>query len=407
MIATGVALSTGLIVMYLVLLWLIRMETDEKLMNSVMEIETKIESGGTLPQMMPFIETSETLSMKETNILKDTSLFDARENEAEPYRELTSVRRVKGRFYRITVRSSKIENGDFLTSAFIILAIVYSAFILGVFVFTRKRIARLWAPFFKNLSLTRAFSLSGFQPVQLEKTGIDEFDEMKEVVEQFTNRALDDYQNLKQFTGNASHEMQTPLAAIKGKLESMLNDERLTPELASMVRSVDHSVSRLGRLNRSLLLLARIESRQYPEKTEVSFRSVVLDLVDQFSELAALKNISIVLLPGADFQYIINADLASVLVSNLLLNAVNHNYERGFIEIQTSGNTMKFSNSGTGELVKKEKVFQRFVKENDASDSPGLGLSIVSTICNQNKLELSYSWDEVKKQHVFTVKTIA
>ncbi len=96
LIATGVALSTGLIVLYLVLLWLIRMETDEKLMNSVREIESKIELGGTLPQMMPFIETSETSLMKETNILKDTSLFDAGENETEPYRELTSVRRREG-----------------------------------------------------------------------------------------------------------------------------------------------------------------------------------------------------------------------------------------------------------------------------------------------------------------------
>ncbi len=333
--ATGIALLAGLVVIYFVLLRMVRTETDEKLYNNTEHIVSEIETTGKLPEIPPFIETTETRSSDEMSRLGDTSFFDTREREAEPYRQLVTVRKIGGRFYRITVRSSEIENGEFLMSVFIILAGVYTVFMTGIFLYIRRRTSRLWSPFFKNLSFARNFSLSGLQPVHLEETGIDEFDEMKRVVEQLTRRAMDDYRNLKQFTANASHEMQTPLAVIRSKMEALLNDGQLTTTQLERIKDVSSSVNRLSNTHRSLLLLARIENGQFPEKRETSFRTLLIEQSEQFSELVKLKQITLTGHPGSDFTHVINPGLASIIVSNLLGNAIRHTEEGGEITVLT------------------------------------------------------------------------
>ncbi|HYW97114.1 MAG TPA: HAMP domain-containing sensor histidine kinase [Bacteroidales bacterium] len=404
-IATAAALLAGLIVFYLVLLWMVRLESDEKLENSVTGISHQISNGGALPWFPPFIETSESSLKHEMKVLGDTAVFDSVEKEAEPYRVINVVKKINGRFYTITVRSSEIENGEFITSAFIILAVVYTVFMFGLLFIIRRQSNRLWKPFFRHLAAIRSFSLSRLQPVNLDKTGTDEFDEMKNVIEQLTRRAVDDYLNLKQFTENASHELQTPLALMKGKVETLLNDQNLSGEQSEKVRSIGQSLNRLERVNRSLLLLARIENRQFPETSDLNFARLIEEQVEQMSELAALKNVRIAFPEQGDFRINMNRELAGILVANLLSNAIRYTPEGGKIEFFTFHGGLKIMNTGSTELQKKERLFQRFVKEDDSVSTPGLGLSIVNAICELNGLIAEYRWDKDRSMHVFTVVT--
>ena len=326
------------------------------------------------------------------------------ENEAEPYRVINAVKKINGRFYKITVRSSEIENGEFISSTFIILAIVYSVFMFGLLFIIRQQSNRLWKPFFKNLAAIRSFSLSRLQPVYLDKSGTDEFDEMKNVIEQLTRRAVDDYLNLKQFTENASHELQTPLALMKGKVETLLNDQNLSGAQSEKIRSIGQSINRMEKVNRSLLLLARIENRQFPEKSDINFTSLIHEQVEQLSELASLKNVSMTFREQGNFIMNHEPRTCSIMISNLLSNAIRYTAKGGQIEIFTFPDELKIMNSGSKELSKKERLFQRFVKEDDSVSTPGLGLSIVHAICELNGLIPEYKWDPGRSMHTFTIK---
>ncbi len=405
MFAAGIAFLSGLAILYAILLWLVRMETDEKLVNSSVEIARQIEIGRSPPAFPPFIEIRKTQELTNNMEIRDTLIFDPAENENEPYRELTTVKRIGGQFYRITVRSSEIENTEFITSAFIILALVFTFFMIGLFFLNRRQTVNILNPFFRNLEAVKSFSLTRLRPVRMEHTGTDEFDEMKEVLEQLMHRASEDYQNLKQFTENASHELQTPLAVIRSKLEALINDEDLSEGENARIEELGRSVSRLERMNKSLLLLTRIDNRQFSDRTKVNLTRLVKEQIDQLSELMLLKGLHIHWEKDDEFEQQINPELAGIVVSNLLSNALNHTPEGGEISLFAAVHELRIANTGNGELSKKSYLFHRFVKEDPSGSGSGLGLAIVKTICDTNGLEISYQWEEAEKKHIFRISS--
>ncbi|KGO96649.1 sensor histidine kinase [Flavobacterium enshiense] len=209
------------------------------------------------------------------------------------------------------------------------------------------------------------------------------------------NNLLDRIENSvareKQFTSDASHELRTPLAVIKGTLEVLIRKPRAKEEYETKIQYCISEVNRLNNLVDELLLLARFENqKQLARNEDVLLNSVFLDVITRFSPESQSKNISVT----TDFsqEYYVKTDsyLLSIVISNLISNALKYTHENGNIAISISKNNDKtlciITDNGIG--IKEDdlpKIFEQFYRS-DASayhktKGTGLGLSIVKKLC--------------------------
>jgi signal transduction histidine kinase len=248
----------------------------------------------------------------------------------------------------------------------------------------------IWLPFYKNLDILKKFSVLDKNKVELVNSEINEFKDMNNSIVELTEKIKADYHRLKEFSENASHELQTPVAIIKTKIESMLQNEQLNKESAAQLQSMYQTVNRLSRLNRSLTLLTKLESVEFEEREEISLRDFILLRIEDFSEIAKAKRIKIKMdLKEAALIYI-NKDQLEILFSNLLTNAINHNFTDGEISLYLNRKELIIENTGNPLLISTERVFERFIKNDPAGESSGLGLTIVKRICEINDMQICY-----------------
>jgi signal transduction histidine kinase len=210
-----------------------------------------------------------------------------------------------------------------------------------------------------------------------------------------------DYKNQKKFTENASHEFQTPLAIIKGKIDLLLQENTLKEEAMTLLISIEEATSRLSRINKSLLLLSKIENQQY-EKTDTVAVLPVLEKVKALNEDFILdKNIELVDEAIAELDFKINSELCFILISNLIQNAIRHNVKNGQITISIKDQALLISNTGSLEALNEVSIFERFEKKSSNVNSIGLGLAIVKEIANANSIEVVYRYEN--NRHTFSL----
>jgi signal transduction histidine kinase len=230
---------------------------------------------------------------------------------------------------------------------------------------------------------------------------VDEFIELNKTAISLTQKVKNDYDSLKSFTGNASHEIQTPLAIIKNKIELLSQSDNLEESQIHIIQSLNDATSRLSRLNQSLLLLTRIENRQFEPSDRIDLSAVVQKSIDNFRELAELKDIKIEKDIKNNITVEMNDSLADILISNIILNAIKHNFPGGTIRIDLNESAFVVSNPGDEPKLKTTELFERFKKESISPESLGLGLSIVKTICDTYGFDVSYHYET--GSHVVTV----
>jgi signal transduction histidine kinase len=211
-----------------------------------------------------------------------------------------------------------------------------------------------------------------------------------------------DFVNLKEFTENASHEIQTPLAIIKSKLEMVLQDKTLSDLQYQRIRAAFESANRLSKLNEALLLLSKIENRQFVETAEIDFCQLIHSRLEYLEELFALKQIEVMIHLEKQVNFILNPLLADILINNLLSNALRHNKEKGEIIVSSENLEITISNTSQQGEINGSRMFRRFLKQTTASDSNGLGLAIAHEICNSYDLELNYSY--INEMHCMTIR---
>src|SRR6202000_3201098 len=86
-----------------------------------------------------------------------------------------------------------------------------------------------------------------------------------EFLKKMTEKAQEDYQSLKEFTENASHELQTPTAIIRGKLDLLMESD-IRDEQAVLIAEMQNALERLSRIHSSLTLLTKLENKEYEAK---------------------------------------------------------------------------------------------------------------------------------------------
>lgn len=321
---------------------------------------------------------------------KDTMIYLYSKSETEPARVLTRYFIDKNqKAFKIEIYTSTIEKKDLVeTIAYWLISLVFILLItiILVYVWIYKKTMK---PLYVLLNWQRNFSLSGNNPPLPDMSSIKEFEELYRATNLSTQQIEKAYLEQKNFIGNASHEIQTPLAISINRLENILNQD-ISQELAEQIIKTITSLEHLTRLNKTLLLLTKIENNQFLEKEDISIKNIIDKSIDVFNEVYAYKNITIGFEIESDINVHINKIIIEILINNLIKNAFIHNIENGNIKIKINSNTLIISNTSISNLLYKEKIFQRFFKDSSSSSSIGLGLSLVKSICDNNNILLEY-----------------
>ncbi len=286
------------------------------------------------------------------------------------------------------------ESEDLMDSVILSLALVLTVILIILFFLTRLLSQNMWKPFYRTLGAMKRFDVNEGKPVTLPIEPIREFNTLNEEVHKMTNGIRKHYTNLKEFTENASHEIQTPLAIIRSKLEMLIQSENISGEDMKLIRDVYESADRMTQLNQSLLLLSKIENRQFAEKQSIDLIAIVEDKLQQLEEMISFSNISLVKHITTAPQIEMNWQLAEILVSNLINNAIRHNLSGGKLIIELTKDSLVVSNTGLPLTIPPEKLFERFQKADASASSAGLGLSIGRQICLAYNFRINYSYAE-------------
>ena len=271
---------------------------------------------------------------------------------------------------------------------------------IGIMVTIRLMSKKLWQPFDKTLCIVESFKLEDMQVPVLPRSDVKEFERLAGALRKLMKKDVDCYVAQKEFTENASHELQTPLAIFQTKLELLVQQSELTAEQANIIQDLFQMTSRLSHLNRSLLLLAKIDNKQYDTKERIQ--------IDQFIDrlLLSLESIHTSLhinrLYSQKPLYInANCTLLESMVSNLFINAVRHNTPDGVITIRIDNNSLTISNTSAEPPLSPSLIFRRFYRPAQNKGGNGLGLAIVKAICDYHGWNIEYQYK--KNQHRFVV----
>lgn len=397
-------------IFYLFMLEVIHDNIDEELENQKRLIIQELASEAIVSPDLEFginnykvREISEQQAINMQNVYKDTMLYmqddDDPEPELEPVRMLTTAFEHKGHYYELSIINSMIEESDLIKNLFYSVLILFVLLVVSIVSINKVVIERLWSPLYHFLDQLTKFRLGKSDDKPVMDTNIQEFKDLQFAVTTLIRHNEEIYEQQKQFIGNASHELQTPLAIMINKLEMVAETDGLQPEQANAIAEVLNSAERLVRLNKSLLLLTKIENRQFLNNEDLSLNTLVAHIVEELEDMAAFKNITIQVQQQLELNLQLDSSLANIMVSNLIRNALFHNIEGGQVDITITENALLVANTSVQGALDAEQVFSRFYKSDASSKGTGLGLAIVQAICHLYGFEISYHYDN--SRHIF------
>lgn len=334
----------------------------------------------------------------------DVELYFPEDNEHIPVRVYKSVFLASDlNYYELEISMSTMERDDMIEMLFLYLSALFLLLLLVIVIGNRIILKRSFKPLKKLLDWLNAIVPGKPVPFLDNKTKITEFDRLNKAAYAMSVRNLHVYEQQKQFIENASHELQTPLAVALNKIEMLAQSEYVTETQLSQIDALHKTLNKAIKLNKSLLLLARIENEQFSEKKEININRLIRDLSNDFEEIYAEKNITFNLSEQSECIVYFNENLIRILLSNLLKNAFVHTAKGGRITVFIDKTTFAIENSGDKSLD-RNRIFERFYhSESQQNNSTGLGLSIVKSIALSNNIDLDYVFN---KKHVFVLKFI-
>ncbi len=271
---------------------------------------------------------------------------------------------------------------------------------IGIMLTLRLMSRKLWQPFDKTLTLVESFKLEDRQIPILPRSDVKEFERLRNALDKLMKKDVDSYVAQKEFTENASHELQTPLAIFQTKLELLLQQPELTAEQANIIQDLFQMTSRLSRLNRSLLLLAKIDNKQFDTKDHIQLAQFIDCLIPSLESISGQLRIYR-LYPQKPLSINANRILLESMVNNLFINAVRHNTPDGTITIGIDDNKLTIANTSTEPPLSSSLIFHRFYRPTQNKSGNGLGLAIVKAICDYHGWSIEYQYKD--SQHCFTV----
>lgn len=317
------------------------------------------------------------------------------------FRCLTKTVSINNQLYRFTVETNIEESGAIVNAITVNTLFFIVVLVFGILLLNRRLSVNVWRPFRETLHKLKDFNLNKQASMAFEKTDTVEFAELNTALGELIEHTIAEYKLQKEFTENASHELQTPLAVLQNKLDVLLQKEPLTKRQYEIVEDMNKTLARSARINKNLLLLAKIENRQFDSNLHINISDVVLQVTEILDDHFVQKQIAVqtdiapaVFVTGNDI-------LTEVLINNLLVNAIRYTEPAGHIHIALTSQLFEVINSGI-EPLDATSLFKRFSKLSPGNSGSGLGLAIVGEICNRQQWIAGYRFEN--RHHIFTIR---
>jgi signal transduction histidine kinase len=390
-ITTFVLLASGLSVFYFVQRE-IEIEVTRRLKRDIDRAANLLESGVPVDSLsQPQIEVTElpfNAPLVKLELTDSMGYFSRRALDRKF--TVAASYKVGDRHFYISAYNFIAEPDEILDGVLNSLAITLALLLVFVWIASRQMSKQILSNFNQTLKKIQTFNLKQKHPIKLSETRTHEFRELNQFLTKMTSKALDDYRSLKEFSENASHELQTPLSIIRGKLELLL-ETNINEKQAALIESVQNSVQKLSAINQSLALLTKLENQEYQVDQKIDFSKLVENAISSFRELIEMKSIVLTSRIHTGVFVKLNPVLADILLANLISNAIRHNYATGgSIDIRLTSSDLSIRNTGEALKLPPEELFKRFKKAKQSSESTGLGLAIVKQICDLSNFKVTY-----------------
>lgn len=324
-------------------------------------------------------------------------------DETIPVRVFKSMFRANnGEFYELEIRMSTLERDDMMESILYFLIVLYVVLMVTIIIGSNLVLKTSLRPLTNIIDWLSSIKAGEAVPPLNVTSKISDIKTLAETAMSVALRSAKAYEMQRRFTENASHELQTPLSIALNKLELLVSEENLTEQQLQEIDEIYRTLNRAVKMNKSLLLIARIENRQYLEKKAMDISRLVEETIYDLSDVFEERNIVVSSSIEKGVSVLMNDSLSRIMVNNLLKNAFTHNKQGGSIEVFLNEKSLTVKNSGD-KALDTEKIFDRFYKTSDAKrqDSSGLGLAILKLISEICGFGLTYSFNE---GHIFTIK---
>jgi len=334
----------------------------------------------------------------------DSTTYIEIEMEYEPVRVLrTWFMTADRKYYELTIETSTLEKEDMAEAIFWSIIILYASLLCCILLVSHFVFRSSFRPLYTLIKWLKEYRL-GKQPTPLvNETKVEEFKILNQAIQTTMNRSTEMYNQQKQFVENASHELQTPLAICMNKLELLSENPDCTEEQLIEISGINHTLRGIIKMNRSLLLLSRIDNKQFPDTSEIEINQLINKYLPDFKEMYEHKNIHVTYTETSALMCTMNESLASTLISNLLKNAFVHNKENGSIILTVTNRTLTIANSSDSPGLNEATLFNRFEKQTHKKESTGLGLAIVKSIASIYGIKIKYEYNGLH-QFILTFK---
>jgi signal transduction histidine kinase len=378
---------------------LVLKQVTESLLTEKDIIRDQLELADTVPDFSDLFNHQIEVTIYKHKVVKsqniiDTLLLDTNHNKVE-YRFLIYTDNTSdNKGYMITTSKSIDNEKSLLYEILGIIVILFAVLSLLLIIIIISISHRLWGPFYVTLNHIRKYDVKTNREFIPVATRITEFEQLNEVLRTLTEKIRSEYLNLKEFSENASHEIQTPLAIIRLQIDQMLQSPNINDEMAGHLVSIGQSVNKISRINQALSLISKIENDQYPELSVVNLNRKIEGILSQLHDFIVSRKLNVQFEATEEVEIKMNPDLSEFLFSNLIGNAIKHNIDKGWITINLSSKELILRNSGKDPGVDTNQLFFRFKKAEHSTDSPGLGLAIVKKVTDLYGMTISYEFSE-------------
>jgi signal transduction histidine kinase len=335
-------------------------------------------------------EVPESIARNHFDKYTDTMMYMQNEKSEEPVRMLTTIFTQNDRYYQLQIITSMVEEDDLTRQLLYSLFWLYGGLVISIVLLNNFMLRRIWKPFHRLLSQLKKYRLDKPEKIPRVSSKIEEFTLLNNTIQKLIDRNSEIFNSQKRFIEDASHELQTPLAIGISKLETLAETTGLSDEQIAILSSVLNNLERLTRINKSLLLISKIENKQFPETSQVNFNELAKKTLEDFSDLSVFYSLETSIVENNSCIQLMNESLALILLSNLVKNAIVHNKPGGFVQLFINKDSIEVKNSGSDKPLDEKNIFKRFHTDTRSSSSTGIGLALVKTIAQLYHFKVTY-----------------
>jgi len=363
------------------------------------DLETILNTWNTLQPSSSIMPITENIARPDS--IYEVTKYNEYEQESDRFRGLQTVIEIDKKPYLLNIETNVEEAYETIFAIGLVTVLLYGILVFGFIQLNHKISKSVWEPFDNTLKKLRIFDLSLSKGVEFETSDIEEFEELNQTISKLIAENINAYNQQKAFVANASHELQTPIALLKSKLEMLFQDEKLSATQSELVNAIQIPLARLTRVNKNLLLLARIDNSKFSDISEIDFSEKVEKSEELLQDYISERELTYKKEISGIARVTCSLFLAETLVNNLLSNAIRHSPVSSHIIVRIDENGISFLNSGV-ERLKDESLFKRFSISTTETTNSGLGLAIAKEICKQNGWGINY--DFLDHFHIFSVR---